>query len=562
MPRFSIGMALFAAVFPALAWSVPAAASPPDVVVSEVMFNPDGDENAREYVEMYNRSGTAVSLEGFRIGDGTAFDLVTTVPGGGWIVPPYGYAVVFDPDYFTAGAPYGTIPAGAVLFTVADEAIGSRGLSNSSPETVAVVSAAGDTLSAVRYDISCPAGYSWERVIPGGGDGPDNFRPSRAKDGTPGARNSATPPDENPSLGEGSIRFDPSVPVMGKPMDIVVSFKNGGLAAVTGARVALSLKPGKSLGEVIFEGAVEPGAWSETKRIAIPRMPGGRSVVEAVLIGDMDPAGAADDTARAAVDVPVAPGTVILNEIMAAPSHGPEWVEIYNIADAPVSLLGWSIHDGGGKDSNAFGPALVEAGGYAVIAGGEPDFSVPQDVVVVRAGRFPSLNNDGDAVVLAGFDSAAQDSAAYKDAFSGVSLELVSPDLRGGSGAWDRCVDPAGSTPGRANSILFDGGGSGTAKGVALKVTPNPFDERTVVSFELPFPLARVRLDVYDRRGRKVATLRDGTDSGSKWETSWDGRSGGRRLPAGAYILFLEALDRSSGATVTLRTPVVIARKL
>ncbi len=54
-----------------------------------------------------------------------------TVPGGGWIVPPYGYAVVFDPDYFTAGAPYGTIPAGAVLFTVADEAIGSRGLSNS-----------------------------------------------------------------------------------------------------------------------------------------------------------------------------------------------------------------------------------------------------------------------------------------------------------------------------------------------------------------------------------------------------------------------------------------------
>jgi len=348
---------------------------------------------------------------------------------------------------------------------------------------------------------------------------------------------------------------------MGKPVDIMLSFRNAGLTALSDVRVAVSLQPGSSPGEILFDETVAPGASSHARRFTIPCIPGGRTVVEAYITGEADPVSAADDTVRVTLDIPVAPGTVILNEIMAAPGHGPEWVEVYNTSEWPVSLLGWKLRDGAGKDSGPLGAVAVNGGGYGVIGAGEPDGTIPGDVPFIRAVRFPVLNNDGDTVVLAGYDGAVQDSVGYTETTTGVSRERISADRKNGSGAWDLCVDPAGSTPGRANSILFDGGG-GTSKGVKLKVEPNPFDERTVVSFELPFALARVRLDVYDRKGRKVATLRDGIDSGSRWETSWDGRSGGKRLPAGAYILYLEALDRNTGGIATVRTPLVIARKL
>ena len=79
----------------------------------------------------------------------------------------------------------------------------------------------------------------------------------------------------------------------------------------------------------------------------------------------------------------------------------------------------------------------------------------------------------------------------------------------------------------------------------------------------LPFPLARVRLLVYDRRGRLVASLRDTHESGAEWSGEWDGRDDdGDPLAAGPYILHLEAFDKSDGAVRTARTMIVIGARL
>ncbi len=173
-------------------------ASPGTLVISEIMFNPDGDENAREFVEIVNLSDAPVSLEGCRIGDGAAFDTLIPVRNDLRVIPGQGYALILDPDYFAAGEPYSGIPEATPLYTISDKAIGSRGLSNSNPEPVYLLSAAGDTLSLVRYPADCPPGHSWERIIPWGGDSPENFRPSRSPEGTPGLPNSVTPPGRNP----------------------------------------------------------------------------------------------------------------------------------------------------------------------------------------------------------------------------------------------------------------------------------------------------------------------------------------------------------------------------
>ncbi len=91
---------------------------------------------------------------------------------------------------------------------------------------------------------------------------------------------------------------------------------------------------------------------------------------------------------------------------------------------------------------------------------------------------------------------------------------------------------------------------------------PNPFADRTTISYELPCPLARVTLAVYDRRGRRVALLRDGAESGSRWSGTWDGRSDGARLPLGPYIVHMEAVGRTGGGVLTAKEIAVVGAHL
>ena len=44
------------------------------IVLSEVMFNPSGNENYNEFIEIYNISAEEVDLSGYWIGDGVDSD--------------------------------------------------------------------------------------------------------------------------------------------------------------------------------------------------------------------------------------------------------------------------------------------------------------------------------------------------------------------------------------------------------------------------------------------------------------------------------------------------------
>jgi hypothetical protein len=59
------------------------------VVINEIMFNPISGDTADEYVELYNRSGSPVSLSGWRLSDGISL----TFPSNA-IIPANGYVVV------------------------------------------------------------------------------------------------------------------------------------------------------------------------------------------------------------------------------------------------------------------------------------------------------------------------------------------------------------------------------------------------------------------------------------------------------------------------------------
>src|SRR4030095_9316052 len=88
-------------------------------------------------------------------------------------------------------------------------------------------------------------------------------------------------------------------------------------------------------------------------------------------------------------------------------------------------------------------------------------------------------------------------------------------------------VDPDGTAP-DAGPFYFDQNGVGTPPSprpaaALLPSVPNPFRAQAT----LPFVLARagrVRLEVFDLRGRKVATLLDGVREAGPQSARWDGK--------------------------------------
>jgi Zn-dependent metalloprotease len=71
--------------------------------------------------------------------------------------------------------------------------------------------------------------------------------------------------------------------------------------------------------------------------------------------------------------------------------------------------------------------------------------------------------------------------------------------------------------------------------------TPNPFNPRTVIRFDLP-QATRVRLSIYDLTGRRIISLVDGERGAGRHQVVWNGiTEAGRNAPSGVYVYRIEA---------------------
>lgn len=166
---------------------------PPDVQITEVMYNPVSATTG-EFVELFNNGFDDVDLVGFTFTDGDSTDSLQAFQASGTVVTPGSYALILDPDY--AGG-Y-TIPAGTVLVTTGDTTLGN-GLASDDPVTLfppgesTAISTYGTPLDDTDNVpvTTAPTGFSVERRDVNAPDGDGNWCISVDPSGsTPGAANS------------------------------------------------------------------------------------------------------------------------------------------------------------------------------------------------------------------------------------------------------------------------------------------------------------------------------------------------------------------------------------
>lgn len=152
------------------------------------------------------------------------------------------------------------------------------------------------------------------------------------------------------------------------------------------------------------------------------------------------------------------PLSVVFNEILyrRTDAVSPEFVELYNPTASNFDLSGWIFSDAG---SSVLLPSatILRAGEYLVLTDKE-EFAQSLDNGIYLSG-FPSLNDDGDELVLKNEAGITIDSLFYRSEWGGdapgVSLERKDPDAASFDASnWASSTSELGFTAGSQSSVF------------------------------------------------------------------------------------------------------------
>ncbi|OGU58209.1 MAG: hypothetical protein A2V66_01490 [Ignavibacteria bacterium RBG_13_36_8] len=273
---------------------------------------------------------------------------------------------------------------------------------------------------------------------------------------------------------------------------------------------------------------------------------------------------------------------LVVNEILYDPAaDNSEFIEFFNKSDNYVQLGGWRFSDESGNQIKLQNNScILPPNCYFVIAADSAVFKNytwldNEDNIGIISSSSLNLSNSGDRIILKDIWGNLIDSVNYSEGWhngniltlKNKSLERINPFLlTNDSSNWSTSVSEEGATPALRNSVFTDRI-TGEAK---VSVSPNPFspdndgyEDFTIISYSLTQPIAQIRIKVFDSKGRLVRTVLNNHPIGSTGSVIFDGLGdNGRPLKIGIYILFIEAINSSSGVVDTMKEVVVVARKL
>jgi len=549
------------------------------IILTEVMFDPDTLEHHNEFVEIFNMGTQVVNLQGWMIGDSTELDNIVGT-GSGLNLAPGQFAVILDGSYFGNSTTYDTlIPPSALILAIDDGAFGQYGWANTVSEPVILVNFTGDTVQLYHYSPGNIPGYSDEKIVLSEDNTHLNWADSHVFQGTPGDTNSVFPLSRDLMID--TIRIVPEYPIEEIPFQVQVTLKNIGTEAVSEFGVIIfedensnqKPDPREILADSLLNRQILPG---DTERISleIDTLSAGEHTLSIWLDfpADQNPA---NNIKVITITVEFFRASVVINEIMYRPRVGEsEWLELYNDSEQFYNLSGWKFADARDTVEISPTPVVIAPESYVILSG---DSSViwyygldPQSCVVVKS--LPTLNNDEDDLKIFSPAGRLIDRVTYSDSWmrrnvnAGISLERINPNISAQlADNWTASVDPDGSTPARKNSVFVET----VAANANIVVHPNPFspdndgfEDFTLIQYQLAAQTAFLTADIYDVLGRKVRRLANKLPVGQNGSLIWDGKDDqGNFARIGLYLILLRVSQSQTNLYQEMRATVALIKK-
>jgi hypothetical protein len=527
-----------------------------DVLIHEIMADPDPPVllPVHEYVELYNRTGMAIDLEGWTFSAGSS-------PR---VLPP----LILEPGEFLVLCHTSAVEAFAPLGKVAGILSSSTTLTNTGME-LSLHDQEGTLIHRVKYgsswhtDLSkSDGGWSLEMIDP---DLACLEKPNWASSvdragGTPGKPNSssllevaikavqllhlAIPNDSTVQL-HFSGPLDPYI--LEHPGTFRLSQGIGTPSSIAfGENENLSLVitlPHRLLPGVIysleFESSLQDCLGNEVKGLT-PR--------------------------ELLIPQPAESSDVVINEILFNPKEeSVDFVELFNRSEKvidlgelslaqvdPVTLGLKTLYSCSGKG------IILFPGDYKVLSvNGESIRSIydnPGPGFFLDLPAIPAMNNDKGHIRLVNRSQETIDEVSYQESmhypllkqYKGVSLERLNPDRESMDiFNWHSASSLSGyATPGSQNSQfeqLVEGDEWLTIDPVVFSPDNDGFDDWLNIRIKLPGEGYMLTIRVFDRQGRVVRDLVMQETCPTEHQLIWNGvDNAGRLAPSGMYVLFAE----------------------
>ena len=540
-----------------------------DLVITEIMADetPSAGLPEVEYVEIYNRSPRAVSLNRCRFSYGN-----TSVLLPNQTILPNEYAVLCHRDKAILLAAFGkVIPVSSLSLT-------------NTGTTLAIYSPANKLLFSVTYSENWyrnatkkQGGWSLEMIDVGNPCGEDaNWKEATdASGGTPGKANSiaAANPDRTPPQivyavtpipAEINVVFDEKVDS--------ISATNRSNYQIDGGAAIKSIKLQSPQNKVI------------AILLAAPMQAGVAYNITAKNVADCTGNLLAETQTTVALPSVAQIGDVVLNEILFNPRPGGvDFVEIYNRTDKYIDLKDWQLANvtnatvGNQKkiiETNFTLPPrqflALSTNSKTVLS----QYSQAKSTRLLEVPQLPSFNDDQGGVVLIDpqrrifdrFDYNQDFHFALLDDRSGVSLERINYNLpTNDRNNWHSAAAASGyATPGIANSQ----GLNGPTQNDNFSVEPQAFtpdgdgvDDFTTIRYVFPSVGNVATVSVFDILGHQVGQIAQSQSLATEGLWQWDGiNASGERVRTGNYVVLIELINLD-GRRETFKKRIVVGSR-
>jgi len=154
------------------------------IVINEIMYDPNGADGDREWIELYNNETNDIDITGWRFYESGTNHTLTLIQGN-MIIPKNGYAVIVDNnDSFLSDYPSFNGTLIDSTFSLLQDG-----------EFICILDSSLALVDCVNYSKSWGAndnGNTLEKIDPDKGSTKDNWNESKVNGGTPGMKNSVS----------------------------------------------------------------------------------------------------------------------------------------------------------------------------------------------------------------------------------------------------------------------------------------------------------------------------------------------------------------------------------